>query len=456
MTPELAVVIPAWNEGANLELLLPALREVVEELGVATEIVVVDAGSTDGTREAAERRGARVVLQREPGYGAALLAGFAETTAPYVVTMDADLSHRPVFLAELWKRRHEAEVLIASRYVAGGRADMGTLRRLLSHVLNRTYARVLSLPLRDLSSGFRMYHRSAFVGVRVTARDFDVLEELVIRVHAQGWTVREVPFHYMARGSGRSHARLLAFGWAFATTLARMWRLRNSVEAADYDYRAFDSPIWLQRAWQRARHRIVLDYVRAAVRDRAPGGTPRIADVGCGSSRIIIDLPGAVGVDLRHTKLRWLRAHHARLVCGSGDRLPVRAGALDVVISSQVIEHVANAGEHLAEAARVLKPGGTLIVGTPDYGRPLWWLIEWIYGRVLPGAYAHEHITHFTRRTLARRLAALGFEVAERRYVGGCEMILRAIASGPRSGVAVVTEGRPWATVPVAGGRGGA
>src|SRR5439155_13818743 len=120
--PDIAVVIPAWNERDNLELLLPAVNEMITGLNVAAEIVVADGGSRDGTREAAERRGARVVLQQERGYGGALLAGFAATTAPYVVTMDADLSHRPVFLEEFWRRRDEAEVLIASRYVAGGRA----------------------------------------------------------------------------------------------------------------------------------------------------------------------------------------------------------------------------------------------------------------------------------------------------------------------------------------------
>src|SRR5215831_3343569 len=93
--PNLAVVIPAWNERENLDLLLPALREVISRLGLSAEIVVVDGDSRDGTRAAAERRGARVVLQQEPGYGGALLAGFAATTAPYLVTMDADLSHRP-------------------------------------------------------------------------------------------------------------------------------------------------------------------------------------------------------------------------------------------------------------------------------------------------------------------------------------------------------------------------
>ena len=415
-TPELAIVIPAWNERENLELLLPALREVLEDLGVSAEIVVADGGSSDGTREAAERRGARVVVQNERGYGGALLAGFAATTAPWILTMDADLSHRPVFVQELWKRRHEAEVLIASRYVAGGRAEMDALRRLLSHVLNRTYARALALPLRDLSSGFRMYRRDALDGARPTARDFDFLEELLIRVHAEGWRVAEVPFHYMARGSGRSHARLVKFGWALARTLVRMWQLRNSVNAADYDWRAFDSPIWLQRYWQRTRHRIIAGWA-----DIEP-----VVDVGCGSSRIIVDLTRALGVDIRLSKLRWLRARHERLAQASGDRLPLRSGSVGTLITSEVIEHVENAEDHLAEAARVLRPGGTLVAGTPDYGRWLWWAIEWVYGKVLPGAYAHEHITHYTRASLMASLERHGFEVLDVRYVGGCEMIFRA------------------------------
>jgi len=414
--PELAVVIPAWNERENLELLLPALREVLDDLSVTSEIIVADGGSSDGTRETAARRGARVVVQTERGYGGGLLAGFAVSTAPWVVTMDADLSHRPIFLQELWKRRHEAEVLIASRYVAGGRAEMEALRRLLSHVLNRTYARALALPLRDLSSGFRMYRREALQGVLPTARDFDFLEELLIRVHAEGWRVAEVPFHYMARGAGRSHARLLKFGWALARTLVRMWQLRNSVNAADYDWRAFDSPIWLQRYWQRTRHRIITRWVSAEP----------IVDVGCGSSRIIVALPRALGIDIRLSKLRWLRARHDRLSQASGDRLPLRTASVGTLITSEVIEHVENAEEHLAEAARVLRPGGTLIAGTPDYGRRLWWVLEWIYGKVLPGAYAHEHVTHYTRASLTTSLVHHGFEVLDVRYVGGCEMIVHA------------------------------
>lgn len=415
--PDIAIVIPAWNERENLDLLLPALKEVLEELGLAYEIVIADAGSEDGTREAAERRGARVVVQQERGYGGALLAGFAATTAPYIVTMDADLSHRPVFLFDFWKYRDRAEVLIASRYVEGGKADMGKFRRMLSHILNRTYGIALSMPLRDLSSGFRMYRREALDGMDLHSRDFDVLEEILVRVHAEGWRIREVPFSYMARGSGSSHARLFKFAIAYLRTLKRMWSLRNSVESADYDYRAFDSPIWLQRYWQRTRHKIILKFVEKK---------ERVLDIGCGTSRIILDLPNAVGMDILQNKLRWLRPQHDKLVRGSCDGLPFADASFDCVINSEVIEHVPDVPEIMSEMWRVLRPGGTLVLGTPDYSRRLWLMLEWIYGKVLPGAYAHEHITHYTAAGLAQRLKEMGYEVQDCQYVGFCEMIFKA------------------------------
>src|SRR5271169_2454860 len=117
--PALTIVIPAVDERENLELLLPALWEVINSIGVLAEIIIVDGGSTDGTERAVTSRGARLVRQTERGYGGALLAGFAAARAPFVLTMDADLSHRPSFIAEMWRSRSNADIVIASRYVPG-------------------------------------------------------------------------------------------------------------------------------------------------------------------------------------------------------------------------------------------------------------------------------------------------------------------------------------------------
>jgi hypothetical protein len=77
------------------------------------------------------------------------------------------------------------------------------------------------------------------------------------------------------------------------------------------------------------------------------------------------------------------------------------------------------------EMRRVLKPNGTLILGTPDYATLGWRIIEPIYGFLIPGGYHDEHITHYTQATLTDILQRHGFAIEETAYVGGSEMILK-------------------------------
>src|SRR2546427_4430883 len=107
LPPELAIVIPAWNERENIELLLPALKEMIADLGLTAEIIIADGGSRDGTAEAAQRRGARGGVQKEPGYGGGPLGGFAGTPAPPLVTMEARFFHPPGVLWEVLGRGHQ-------------------------------------------------------------------------------------------------------------------------------------------------------------------------------------------------------------------------------------------------------------------------------------------------------------------------------------------------------------
>ncbi len=100
--PDLSVVIPALNEAENLKALLPLIQQVVTALNIKAEITVVDGGSIDDTKAVVAALNARMVLQTERGYGGALLAGFATAGAPYVATMDADLSHPPIFLKDFF------------------------------------------------------------------------------------------------------------------------------------------------------------------------------------------------------------------------------------------------------------------------------------------------------------------------------------------------------------------
>lgn len=225
---DLSLVIPTLNEAGNIAEVIERARRVLEKLSIRYEIIIVDGGSSDHTVERAQRAGARAVLQVDQGYGGALRRGFGVARGEYVVTMDSDLSHEPEFIASLWDKRFSAEIIIASRYVVGGQADMSAFRMVLSRILNLVFTSILRVPVKDISSGFRLYRRSAVESIRFEARDFDVLEEILIRLYINGYRIAEAPFHYRPRKTGRSHAKLFRFGWAYLKTLLRMLRLRRT------------------------------------------------------------------------------------------------------------------------------------------------------------------------------------------------------------------------------------
>ncbi len=416
-----------------LDQTLAALHDTLHSLGIQYELLVVEAGSAADTSAVVARHSARRVRTALPGYGGALRAGFAAATGDYVLTLEADGSHDPSVIASLWAAKNQADVVIASRYLAGGAADMPQPRKALSRLLNLVYRRGLALPVRDLSSGYRLYRGASLRSLSFEAYDFDLLEEILIRMMAAGDRIEEVPFRYRA-GPSKSRARLARFAMSYVRTFGAMWKLRNSIASADYDARAFDSVIPLQRYWQRRRHAVITSMA---------AGAEMVLDVGCGSSRIV-GSRRLVGLDIVLAKLRYAKRYGNPLVHGSIFALPFKDASFDAVICSEVIEHVPADARVFDELERVLKPGGRLILGTPDYDRWRWRALEWLYGRLSPGGYADEHITQFGRRNLSLYLEARGMAIEAVEYVGGSEMILDLRKPEPAV--------RPPAPLPVAAG----
>ncbi len=415
-TKDLSIIIPAHNESSNLAIALPVLHQTLAKLKIQYEILIITNQADGQTLSVARQFDAIVIEQRERGYGGAILTGFAEARGSYFLTMDADLSHSPVFINDLWAYRSTAEVIIASRYLSGGKAMMPTGRYLLSRILNAFFSRGLSLSIYDMSSGFRLYKAGVVKGQSYAARDFDILQEILVHAYAQGWHVREIPFAYAPRRHGSSHARVIRFGQAYLRTFWSLWKLRNSILTADYDSRAHDSIIFLQRYWQRSRYRHIVELVT---------GEGAVLDVGCGSSRIIGALrPDSIALDILFRKLRYARRFSRQLINGSGFHLPFGNETFSCVLCSQVIEHVPKSSPILDELERVLMSGGRLVLGTPDYDHWEWVFIEKLYGMVAPGGYADEHIAHYSHRELIENFQKRGFTLEETRYILRGEMIL--------------------------------
>src|SRR5260370_33012172 len=99
---DVSVILPVVNEGANLRILIPKLTALLDRERLTHEVLVVDGGSSDGTRETAESLGARGVAERRRGYAGALETGFAAARGDYRLILDVDHAHSPTLCAELW------------------------------------------------------------------------------------------------------------------------------------------------------------------------------------------------------------------------------------------------------------------------------------------------------------------------------------------------------------------
>lgn len=422
---DLSIVIPALNEADNLSTLLPEIKEVLEQLPISYEIIIIDELANDHMKKVASDNEVILLSPDLLGYGTSLIAGINSAKGKYILTMDADFSHPAQFIKKLWENRVKAEVIIASRYVQGGKAIMPISRYILSKILNIFFSRGLDLKIKDMSSGFRLYQKDMIQNQQIGNQNFDILQELLVRSLVEGYRIYEIPFEYHPRRLGSSHARVFKFGIDYLKTFVRLWKLRNSIASADYDSRAFNSWLVPQRYWQRKRFKYVTEFINHH---------NEIIDVGCGTSKILGALPkGSIALDILFRKLRYARVYNQPRLQASALCLPIKSNSFKCVICSQVIEHLPRTSV-LDELDRVLKPGGQLILGTPDYDRWQWNAIERIYKLILPQAYADEHITHYTIEDLYHEFVRKrGYKLEGKKYILKGELILSLIK--PANGI---------------------
>ena len=203
------VVLPVLNEAE-------ALPWVLGRMPAGYEPIVADNGSTDGSGELAERLGARVVHEPQPGFGAACFAGLEAATAEVVCFMDCDgsLDPRQLPLVAEPVIAGRAELVLGERRPAAGAWPAHA--RLANRLLALELRRRTGLRLRDLGP-MRGARREALQALGLRDRRFGWPLEMVLRAHAAGWRIDEVPVDYLAR-SGRSKVTGTARGTLRAVT----------------------------------------------------------------------------------------------------------------------------------------------------------------------------------------------------------------------------------------------
>jgi dolichol-phosphate mannosyltransferase len=222
------LILPTYDEAENIAAIIRAALGVLEQAAPgAHRILVVDDGSPDGTGAIADRLAAEhdavEVLHRttREGLGPAYLAGFARALdggATHVMEMDSDFSHDPADLARLLAASAEADVVLGSRYVAGGGvSDWGRIRRLVSRGGSWYAQRVLGLPVRDLTGGFKCFRREVLEAIdlpTVRSRGYAFQVELTYRASQAGFRIVELPIVFRDRQLGHSKMSMRIAGEA--------------------------------------------------------------------------------------------------------------------------------------------------------------------------------------------------------------------------------------------------
>jgi dolichol-phosphate mannosyltransferase len=224
-----AIIIPTYNERENIIPLIHELTRITRINNLNLEIIVVDDNSPDGTSAACKqliskikkgdaKQKSKILIIDRPrklGLGTALIAGFEEALnsgADFIITMDADFSHLPSDIPRLLEQAKDYNVVVGSRYIKGGRIkNWGFKARLLSFLANLLARNLLSLKVRDCTTGYKCYPRSFIQSLdfhQIASLSYAFQVEMLYFAQKGGFKIIEIPIIFEERKSGSSKKSL--------------------------------------------------------------------------------------------------------------------------------------------------------------------------------------------------------------------------------------------------------
>lgn len=226
---EIAIIVPAYNEKANIAVLIKAIHTYVKN----ANIYIVDDNSPDGTQYVVKKLAAKnsrihlVVRKIKSGRGGAVLEGFKHAlknkSINYMVEMDADLSHAPNEIERILSKRNKKTLVIGSRYIKGSKIiDWPKKRIFFSHLANLYIRAILGVSIHDFTNGFRCYTREAaqiLLKKNIEHKGFITLSETAYLLSKNGFSFIEVPITFRDRERGQSNATLFEVVSSFFAVL---------------------------------------------------------------------------------------------------------------------------------------------------------------------------------------------------------------------------------------------
>lgn len=242
---QVSIIIPTYNESQNILTVLKSIKDSLPKNLVA-QAIVVDDNSPDGTGRIVEEylKGVKDlagytidVIHRtaKRGLSSAVLNGIQHATGDTIVVMDSDLSHPPQLIPRLIEalRHHQCDLVVASRYIKGGRILGWPLKRkIISKVATWIAKKGLGVKPSDPMSGFFVFKKNILKGISFDAIGYKILLEILVK--KQGISVKEIPYTFEDRTFGSSKLNVSVF----TDYIRSVWRLYKYGKAAEkYDKR---------------------------------------------------------------------------------------------------------------------------------------------------------------------------------------------------------------------------
>ena len=224
---DLSIIIPSYRELENLQVLLPELSKELMNTGINYEIIVVETVDLceETIMECSNYANVKYI-NRSPAntYGDAVRSGINNSIGEFLIFMDADGSHSPSFIKNLFNARNKTDIVIASRYIDGGKTDNGVILIFMSFVVNKLYSLVLNLNVKDVSNSFKLYKSKDLKILDLECTNFDIVEEILYKCKINNPEIKilELPYTFKKRMYGQTKRNLLIFIFTFILTLFKL------------------------------------------------------------------------------------------------------------------------------------------------------------------------------------------------------------------------------------------